>query len=397
MENVWSFFQEPDVFVFGWYYERVMRCLIAVSIITTLVASVPDAPLSGVTSAVLETTIEAIYLMEVMMRFMVCPSKTRFWLNAYNLIDFASGALLALRASLGFVLAEGPDCDMPCSLLVGLAPVVRLLKMLRRMHQFHLLYKAFVGSYQALPALMSIYCFFWLLFTGAIFIVEPRSNIESLSKAAWLTFVSMSTLGYGDVIPKTGGGEVIISLSVISAMLYMGIPVGIIGNAFNDVWRDRERLLIMARAKERLSTAGYTPQQLPGLFDLFDADKDGELEPSEFHWMMQGLKLNLTRDRIHALFKLFDQNKSGSVSHREFVSTLYPDCVEEIYGDRKQNQELKRAESMASTFSASHARNTALNRISSKFRDSLSSQFGEKEPRETNRGSMLSFFRGSTR
>jgi len=207
----------------------------------------------------------------------------------------------------------------------------------------------------------------------------------------------MSTLGYGDVIPKTGGGEVIISLSVISAMLYMGIPVGIIGNAFNDVWRDRERLLIMARAKERLSTAGYTPQQLPGLFDLFDADKDGELEPSEFHWMMQGLKLNLTRDRIHALFKLFDQNKSGSVSHREFVSTLYPDCVEEIYGDRKQNQELKRAESMASTFSASHARNTALNRISSKFRDSLSSQFGEKEPGETNRGSMLSFFRGSTR
>merc|ERR1719189_1799208 len=103
-------------------------------------------------------------------------------------------------------------------------PVLRLLKMLRRFQKFHLLTNAFKLASEALPVLIYWYLVIWLLFSAGVYAVEPRSNVASLSQAMWMTFVSMTTVGYGDSVPKSNLGRAVVMTLVIISALYMAIP-----------------------------------------------------------------------------------------------------------------------------------------------------------------------------
>merc|ERR1719393_571735 len=123
----------------------------------------------------------------------------------------------------------------------------------------------------------------------------------------------MTTVGYGDMTPTTTAGHFIIAVLVFSSSLYMAIPLGIIGNAFNDVWKDREKLLLMQRTKDRLGQAGFAPEDIPRIFALFDADGNGQLDMAEFKWMLQGMSLGLKKERVIELYQWFDDDHSGGI------------------------------------------------------------------------------------
>ena len=86
-----------------------------------------------------------------------------------------------------------------------------------------LLVEAMRLSAQALPILLFVLAFLTLGFSAAIFIVEPESNIPSLGTAMWLTIVTMTTVGYGDVTPESGWGSVLVAVLVIASVLFMAM------------------------------------------------------------------------------------------------------------------------------------------------------------------------------
>merc|ERR1712190_441267 len=116
--------------------------------------------------------------------------------------------------------------------------------MLRQLQEIRLLFQAFKLSLEAMPVLLYMYFLIALCFMSVLFLVEPRDNVPVFSHAAWLTVVSMTTLGYGDVVPKTTPGYIAIAMVVIITALYFAIPVGIIGTAFGKVWNERYRILL---------------------------------------------------------------------------------------------------------------------------------------------------------
>merc|ERR1740117_1623223 len=116
-----------------------------------------------------------------------------------------------------------------------------------------------------------------LFFSSLLFIIEPRGNLESMPSAMWLTIVTMSTVGYGDATPSTTAGHLVTGLLIVLSALYMAIPLGIVGNAFNKVWEDRDQLLLVQR--------GYKAKDMPTFFAVYatcppDVDMDEEGEPS---------------------------------------------------------------------------------------------------------------------
>merc|ERR1719480_325837 len=157
-----------------------------------------------------------------------------------------------------------------------MTPVLRLLKLLRRFEKFHLLLNAFQIALEALPVLIYALVLMVLVFSAGIYWFEPRDNIGSFPEAMWLTVVTMSTVGYGDSVPKSVPGYVIVYVLIVFSALYMAMPLGIVGNAFNSVWEDRHRILLLTRAREHFSQKGYTAKDIPELFILFDADRDGQ-------------------------------------------------------------------------------------------------------------------------
>lgn len=61
----------------------------------------------------------------------------------------------------------------------------------------------------------------------------------SIPKAMWWSVVTLSTVGYGDVVPATLGGRVAAGLLILGAIGLVSLPSGIIAGAFQDELRQR--------------------------------------------------------------------------------------------------------------------------------------------------------------
>merc|ERR1719253_1028837 len=182
-------------------------------------------------------------------------------------------------------------------MLVCIAPILRLMKMVRHFEKIHILNSAFNQSVEALPVLLYIQMMITLVFASMIYFVEPRDNIESYPQAIWLSIVTMTTVGYGDITPQSPEGAIVVSVLVIGSMLFMAMPLGIIGSAFNQVWSNRDAVLLMSRTRDRLVKWGYTAHDIPLLFRMVDQDGDGELELEEFKELITQMKIGLDDKR----------------------------------------------------------------------------------------------------
>ncbi|CAE7614240.1 Kcnd1 [Symbiodinium natans] len=162
-------------------------------------------------------------------------------------------------------------------------------------------------------------------FSSVIYVLESESgNIESMPRAIWFTMVTLSTVGYGDVVPVSTSGNIVVCVLIVVSAIYMAMPIGIVGKAFGSVWDDRHRLLLMQRLRTRFATVGYDPQDIPGLFCNYDENGDGELSMDEFRRMLQQLEVEAKDERAHDVFQAFDNDGSGAIDDSEFIKTLFP-------------------------------------------------------------------------
>lgn len=83
-----------------------------------------------------------------------------------------------------------------------------------------------------------------LLLTGVLmYVAEGRVQPERLGSvpaAMWWAVVTLSTVGYGDVVPVTGIGKVIAGLTMILGIMFLALPVGIIASGFQNEIKRRD-------------------------------------------------------------------------------------------------------------------------------------------------------------
>jgi len=334
-EKMWLILEPEDGFGSRGWFVRTWPLLVMASVAFALLDEVRPASWSGTPAAAVEAAFDGLFTLEALVRFLVCPDRLAFFFDVLNHIDFAAGPLLLLlRISYLVMLnrdsvAQSADWSLALSCIT---PGLRLLKILRRFEKFHLLLSAFRMALEALPVLLYTLVLIVFFFSAGIYWFEPKDNIESFPRAMWFTVVTMSTVGYGDTVPHSVPGYLIVSVLVIISALYMAIPLGIVGSAFNRVWEDRDRLLLLHRMRTHLEQKGYDAMDIPELFFLFDEDRDGQLSFLEFHKMMVGLRLGISKDRAVRLFHAFDRDGSGGVDDAEFVRRLFPQAYLHIYG-----------------------------------------------------------------
>jgi len=331
-ESIWAFLEDADSGRWARRFACLQQLFIMATVCVTLLQTPVPSPLSGLTAAVLEICCDAIFLLEFLVRSATCPSAKAFFFSFYAVIDFLAAAPLALRLAVGPVLPEGPPETAANCVLMFAVPIVRLLKTLRRFQNFHLLLKAFHLAAEALPVLIFILFTIAFVFSVLIYLAE-RPSITSLPKAFWLTLVTMTTVGYGDIYPTTDAGICITGVLIIITVLYMAIPLGIVGEAFAKTWQDRDRILLMQRTRERLCQWGYTASDIPVLFRLSDSNDDGDLSLHEFRQLLTRMHIGFSDERIMKLFSSLDSSQTGTIDARDFVRGLFPSAYHEIFDE----------------------------------------------------------------
>nr|XP_043879602.1 potassium voltage-gated channel subfamily A member 2 [Solea senegalensis]XP_043879603.1 potassium voltage-gated channel subfamily A member 2 [Solea senegalensis]XP_043879604.1 potassium voltage-gated channel subfamily A member 2 [Solea senegalensis] len=191
---------------------------------------------------VLETLCIIWFSFEFLVRFFACPSKAGFFVNLMNIIDIV--AIIPYFITLGTELAESPEdgqagqqaMSLAILRVIRLVRVFRIFKLSRHSKGLQILGQTLKASMRELGLLIFFLFIGVILFSSAVYFAEadePESQFESIPDAFWWAVVSMTTVGYGDMVPTTIGGKIVGSLCAIAGVLTIALPVPVIVSNFN--------------------------------------------------------------------------------------------------------------------------------------------------------------------
>jgi len=173
---------------------------------------------------------------------------------------------------------------------------------------------------------------------------EPA--FESIPHTLWFMIVTMTTVGYGDSFPNTATGRTLNVFCMIFGILFLSMPLAIIGNNFVIVWDDRDRVVAVNRLREiflqptEASPDGQNKAELESLFRRLDLDQSGEISFREFRTaIIDSLKMKINRHHLAELWKSVDNDRNGSVTIEEFIDLIYSDLVDEDDSDADSDDE----------------------------------------------------------
>lgn len=185
-----------------------------------------------------ETMCICWFSFELLMRFACSPSKTYFFKDIMNIIDFS--AILPYFVTLGTELAKDNDATPATSLaiirVIRLVRVFRIFKLSRHSKGLQILGQTLKASMRELGLLIFFLFIGVILFSSAIYFAEAdhkNTVFVSIPHAFWWAVVTMTTVGYGDMYPVTIWGKLVGSMCAIAGVLTISLPVPVIVSNFS--------------------------------------------------------------------------------------------------------------------------------------------------------------------
>jgi voltage-gated potassium channel len=149
--------------------------------------------------------------------------------------------------------------------VIVLIRLLRLFKLARYSTGFQSLFEAFRRERQALIASFLILISVVLVSASFAYMAEHEAQPQafgSIPAAIWWSMETLTTVGYGDEIPRTVFGRIVGGLTMISGILMIALPVAIIGSAFAEVVRQRSFVITFGMVARIPLFADIGPQAL---------------------------------------------------------------------------------------------------------------------------------------
>lgn len=322
---IWTCLEDSNSSYTAWWYGLSVNCLIVLSVLLSVyLVSFPGS--GGYIAWVLDFSVDIVFAADLLVRLLSWPTLANFFLNIYNIIDMSVLPSLFIRAAIPLLT---PNDGVWSTILLCFFPVVRLLKLLRRVQTFQVLLSAWWAVFEALPMLIYVLTIIAMTFASLLFVFEPESNIPDWPTALWLTVVSMTGLGYGDLTPQTSEGKVFVSVLIVTSLLYLSIPFGILGSAFTLAWAQRSAVLAIRKLRKHLANHGFNSADVPKLLEHFDLNHDSEISLVEFRTMINDMMIGLSDREVIDLFECLDLRKEGRIGPPVFLAILFPRSYEE--------------------------------------------------------------------
>lgn len=162
-------------------------------------------------------------------------------------------------------------------------PIFRPLRVLRAITVLHVLNRTVGGALRGRILVYTVSASALLVYGAALAVLDAErgsgSDIDSFPDALWWAFVTVTTVGYGDLSPVSGVGRVLAVFLMLGGIALLGVVTGtvaswIVDRVSTDV--DENQTATVAHIKELHATVAELRDEVRGLRAERDAD-----EPSE--------------------------------------------------------------------------------------------------------------------
>ncbi|VDK82360.1 unnamed protein product [Litomosoides sigmodontis] len=174
------------------------------------------------------------FTMELLIRFLFCPKISKFVRQPVNIID--------LIATLSFYVdwaleraVSGANRDTVE--FFSIVRILRLFKLTQHSSGLKILIQTFKASAQELLLLVFFVLLGIVIFAALIYYAErvetnPGNQFHSIPVGLWWAIITMCTIGFGDMVPKTYLGMLVGSICALMGVLTIALPVPVIVSNF---------------------------------------------------------------------------------------------------------------------------------------------------------------------
>ncbi len=186
-----------------------------------------------------------IFTVEYAARIYCAPQPWRYIRSFYGIID----AIAVLPTYISFFF---PGINYLLVIrLFRVLRIFRVLKLMRYLSEANLLMRSMSNARRKIFVFFSFVLIISMVFGSIMYVVEgPENEFTSIPRSIYWMIVTITTVGYGDIIPQTILGQIVASAAMLTGYSIIAVPTGILtAELSQEIQRERASAICNACQK----------------------------------------------------------------------------------------------------------------------------------------------------
>jgi len=208
----------------GKAFDVALLVTIGLSILAVMLESVPNLNTEhGTLLRGAEWAFTGLFSIEYVVRLYSVPRPLRYARSFFGIVD-----LLSILPSFVSLIVPGAQSMLVIRAL-RLLRVFRVFKLARFLGEANVLLIAIRASQHKIGVFLGTLSILIVIVGTLMFLVEGQGvGFTSIPQSMYWAIVTMTTVGYGDIVPRTVPGQVLASLVMMIGYAIIAIPTGIV-------------------------------------------------------------------------------------------------------------------------------------------------------------------------
>ncbi|MDA0126881.1 ion transporter [Vibrio sp. MarTm2] len=223
----------------GRAFDLALIVAIVSSLVVLLLESIPSIrSVWGAQLKYLEYTFTALFTIEYILRLYCSPKPSAYAKSFYGVVDL----LAILPTYLAFFFPSAAFMGVIRALRI--MRIFRVLKLVRYLQDSNLLLRSLLMARRKIFIFFSTVAILVTIFGALIYVIEgPKNGFTSIPQSIYWAIVTITTVGYGDLIPQTALGKAIASVTMLLGYSILAVPTGIITAELNQEMNSHKSLV----------------------------------------------------------------------------------------------------------------------------------------------------------
>ncbi len=219
---------DHDTF-WGRVFDEVLLGLIILSMIVVMLGSIESfRNLHKTALGTVEWIITILFTLEYFTRLLVARSPRKYIFSFLGVVDFV--AIIPTYIAFFFPILQ----PLVFVRAIRLLRIYRILKLYKFIRAGNLLVLALRNSFRKIFIFMIFILILVFLLGATVYMVERGKNgFESIPTSVYWAIITITTVGYGDIVPATAIGKMLASFIMLLGYSIIAVPTGIVSVEFS--------------------------------------------------------------------------------------------------------------------------------------------------------------------